>query len=141
RLFGAAKGWDRYDPRVRPPGAAIVPRAAKRVSISPEVQALLGLPPEPVSGERLVQAVLTLDADLLYNGGIGTYVAATGESDAEVRDPVNDGVRVKAAALRAKVVAEGGNLGFTQRARVEYALAGGRIDTDAGDHSAGGDMS
>ena len=75
-----------------------------------------------VSGERLVQAVLTLDVDLLWNGGVGTYVAATDESNARVRDAVNDPVRVKASALRARVVAEGGNLGFTQRARIEYAL-------------------
>jgi glutamate dehydrogenase len=88
-----------------------------------------------------VQAVLTLDVDLLYNGGIGTYVAGSSETDADVRDAVNDAVRVKASALRAKVVAEGGNLGFTQRARIEYALAGGRINTDAVDNSAGVDMS
>jgi glutamate dehydrogenase len=141
RLFRAGKGWDAYDPSVLSPGAAIVPRAAKRVPISPEVQALLGLPPEPVSGERLVQAVLTLDADLLWNGGIGTYVAATGESDAEIADPQNDAVRVKASALRARAIAEGGNLGVTQRGRVEYAVNGGRINTDAVDNSAGVDLS
>jgi len=88
-----------------------------------------------------VQAVLTLPCDLLFNGGIGTYVAAGAETDAEVRDAVNDGVRVKASALRARVVGEGGNLGFTQRARIEYAVAGGRIDTDAIDNSGGVDMS
>src|SRR5439155_1005486 len=82
-----------------------------------------------------------LAVDLLWNGGIGTYVAATEETDAQVHDAVNDPVRVKASALRARVVAEGGNLGFTQRARIEYALAGGRIDTDAVDNSAGVDMS
>jgi glutamate dehydrogenase len=141
RLFRAGRGWDAYDPLALSRGGAVLPRAAKRIVLSPEAQAMLGLAEPAVTGERLVQAVLTLDADLLYNGGIGTYVAATGESDAEVRDPVNDAVRVKAAALRAKVVAEGGNLGFTQRARVEYALAGGRINTDAVDNSAGVDMS
>src|SRR5262249_25357863 len=140
RLFRAAKGWDAYDPSVLSPGAAIVPRAAKRGSISPEVQGLPGLPPEPVSGERLVQAVLTLDADLLWNGGIGTYVAATGESDAEIGDPHNDAVRVKASALRVRTVAEGGNLGVTQRGRVEYAVNGGRINTDAVDNSAAADL-
>src|SRR5256886_5571548 len=102
---------------------------------------MLGLGDPAVTGERLVQAVLALDVDLLWNGGIGTYVAATEETDAQVRDAVNDPVRVKASALRARVVAEGGNLGFTQRARIEYALAGGRIDTDAVDNSAGVDMS
>src|SRR5581483_6157408 len=79
-----------------------------------------------------VRAILGLDVDLLWNGGIGTYVAGTAESDAEVRDPVNDRVRIRASALRARVVAEGGNLGFTQ---------GGRIDTDAIDNSAGVDLS
>ncbi|HYV57915.1 MAG TPA: NAD-glutamate dehydrogenase domain-containing protein, partial [Candidatus Nitrosopolaris sp.] len=141
RLYRAGKGWDAYDPSVLSPGAVITPRAAKRVSTSPEVQALLGLPPEPVSGERLVQAILTLDADLLWNGGIGTYVAASGESDAEIADPHNDPVRVKASALRVRAVAEGGNLGVTQRGRVEYAVNGGRINTDAVDNSAGVDLS
>jgi len=141
RLFRAGKGWDAYDPAVLSPGGAVLPRAAKRVSLSPEAQAMLGLGDPAVTGERLVQAVLALDVDLLWNGGIGTYVAATDETDAQVHDAVNDPVRVKASALRAKVVAEGGNLGFTQRARIEYALAGGRIDTDAVDNSAGVDMS
>src|SRR5213592_2460118 len=141
RLFRAGLGWDAYDPAVLSPGGAVLARAAKRVTLSPEARAMLGLGDAAVSGERLVQAVLTLDVDLLWNGGIGTYVAATDETDAQVHDAVNDPVRVKASALRAKVVAEGGNLGFTQRARIEYALAGGRINTDAVDNSAGVDMS
>ena len=141
RLFHAGKGWDAYDPAALSPGGAIVSRAAKAVTLSPEARAMLGLGEETVSGERLVRAVLTLDVDLLFNGGIGTYVAASGESDADVHDPVNDPVRVRAHALRARVVAEGGNLGFTQRARIEYALGGGRINTDAVDNSAGVDMS
>ena len=141
RLFRAGKGWDAYDPSVLSRGAAVVPRTAKRVVVSPEAQALLGLPADGVSGERLVHAVLTLDADLLFNGGIGTYVGATEESDAEIGDPPNDPVRVKASALRVRAVVEGGNLGVTQRGRVEYALAGGRINTDAVDNSAGVDLS
>ena len=103
---------------------------------------MLGLPAgAPMSGERLVQAVLGLDVDLLFNGGIGTYVGATGQADADIRDAVNDSVRVRASDLRARMVAEGGNLGFTQQARIEYALAGGRINTDAIDNSAGVDLS
>ncbi|HJQ83145.1 MAG TPA: NAD-glutamate dehydrogenase domain-containing protein, partial [Candidatus Binatia bacterium] len=141
RLFRGGRGWDAYDPAALSNGGAVLSRAAKRVVLSPEAQAMLGLPEPAVSGERLVQAVLTLDGDLLFNGGIGTYVAASDESDAEVRDPANDRVRVKASALRVKVVAEGGNLGLTQRARIEYALGGGRLDTDAIDNSAGVDMS
>src|SRR5437762_2147763 len=138
RLFRAGLGWDAYDPAVLSPGGAVLARAAKRVTLSPEARAMLGLGDAAVSGERLVQAVLTLDVDLLWNGGIGTYVAATDETDAQVHDAVNDPVRVKASALRARVVAEGGNLGFTQRARIEHALAGGRITTDAVANSARG---
>jgi glutamate dehydrogenase len=141
RLFRAGLGWDAYDPTALSPGGAVVPRAAKRVALSPEARAMLGLVEETVSGERLVQAVLALDADLLFNGGIGTYVGAAGESDADIRDTLNDPVRVRATALRARVVVEGGNLGFTQRARVEYALRGGHVNTDAVDNSAGVDMS
>jgi glutamate dehydrogenase len=141
RLFAARAGWDAYDPAVLSPGGMVVPRAAKRVALSAEARHLLGLGEDEVSGEALVRAVLGLHVDLLYNGGIGTYVAATGETDVEVHDAANDAVRVKADAVQARVVAEGGNLGFTQRARIEYALAGGRIDTDAVDNSAGVDLS
>jgi glutamate dehydrogenase len=141
RLFRGGRGWDAYDPAALSAGGAIVERTAKRVVVSVEAQAMLGLPSEAVSGDQLVHAVLCLAADVLFNGGIGTYVAASDESDAEVHDPANDGARVRAPSLRAQVVAEGGNLGFTQRARVEYALAGGRIDTDAVDNSAGVDLS
>jgi glutamate dehydrogenase len=142
RLFAAGLGWDAYDPAALSRGGAVVSRGAKKVVPSPEAAAMLGLPADtPVSGERLVQAVLTLDVDLLFNGGIGTYVSATGQSDTDVRDAVNDPVRVRASALRARMVVEGGNLGFTQAARVEYALAGGRINTDAIDNSAGVDLS
>jgi NAD-specific glutamate dehydrogenase len=142
RLFAGGLGWGAYDPAVLSPGGAVVPRAAKKVPLSPEAAAMLGLPGgAPVSGERLVQAVLALDVDLLFNGGIGTYVGATGQPDADIHDAVNDPVRVRASALRARIVAEGGNLGFTQPARVEYALGGGRINTDAIDNSAGVDLS
>jgi glutamate dehydrogenase len=119
----------------------VVARAAKRVPLTAEVRSMLGLTEDAVSGERLVRAVLMHDADLFWNGGIGTYVAAPGETDAEVRDPVNDPVRIRADAFRAAVVAEGGNLGFTSRARVAIALSGRSINTDAIDNSAGVDMS
>ncbi|MFN8545184.1 MAG: NAD-glutamate dehydrogenase [Candidatus Binatia bacterium] len=141
RLFRAGQGWDAYDRALLSAGGMLVARSAKRVTLTPESRAMLGLPDEPLSGEALVRAVLCLDADLLFNGGIGTYVKAGTETAADVGDPVNDGVRVDANALRARVVAEGGNLGFTARARVEYALAGGRINSDAVDNSAGVDMS
>src|SRR5207244_1811909 len=111
RLLRGGKGWDAYDPALLSPGGGVLARAAKRVTLSPEARAMLGLGDATVSGERLVQAVLTLDVDLLWNGGVGTYVAATDESNARVHDAVNDPVRVKASALRTRVVAEGGNLG------------------------------
>jgi glutamate dehydrogenase len=141
RLFKTGLGWDAYDPTVLSPGGMVVPRAAKRVTLTPEVRSLLRVDDESLSGERLVRAVLMHDADLFWSGGIGTYVAAPEESDAEVRDVLNDPVRIKANAFRARVVAEGGNLGFTQRARIVIALGGRSIDTDAVDNSAGVDMS
>lgn len=141
RLFAAVKGWDAYDRALLSRGGMIVERAAKQVPVTPEVRSMLGLVEDAPSGEALVRAVLRMDADLLWNGGIGTYVRAVDETDAQVGDPANDTVRVTAAELRVRVVAEGGNLGFTQRARIAYALAGGRIDTDAIDNSAGVDLS
>ena len=102
---------------------------------------MLGLDDAPLTPDELVSAVLRAPVDLLWNGGIGTFVKATTESDADVGDRTNDAVRIDAPELRCRVVAEGGNLGFTQRARVEFALAGGRINTDAIDNSAGVDCS
>ena len=94
-----------------------------------------------LDSDSLVRAILRAEVDLLYNGGIGTYVRASDETDAQVGDHANDACRIVAAELRAKVVVEGGNLGFTQKARIEYALRGGRINTDAIDNSAGVDLS
>ncbi len=141
RLFKVVAGWDQYDPAVRSPGALLALRSAKRVGLTPEVRRLLGTTDEAMSGEALVRAILGLDVDLLWNGGIGTYVRAADETDAAVGDPANDTVRVPHTALRARVVAEGGNLGVTQRGRIAFALAGGRINIDAIDNSAGVDLS
>jgi glutamate dehydrogenase len=142
RLFRLARSsWQDYDPAVLSAGGGVFPRNAKSVPLSPEARAMLGIDETAPPGEEVVGAILRMDADLLWNGGIGTYVKASDESDAEVRDPTNDAVRVCASELRVKVVGEGGNLGFTQRARVEFALAGGRINTDAIDNSGGVDMS
>jgi glutamate dehydrogenase len=141
RLFDAVKGWDAYDRAVLSRGGMIVERAAKQVPVTPEVRAMLGIVDDAPSGEALVRAVLRMDADLLWNGGIGTYVRAADETAAQVGDPANDSVRITADELRVRVVGEGGNLGFTQRARIAYALAGGRINTDAVDNSAGVDCS
>jgi len=142
RLFALPRSsWDDYRREALGPGGGVHPRAAKKITLSPEARAMLEVEAESLSGEELVRAVLRMKADLLWNGGIGTYVRATGETDAEVGDAANDAVRVSASELRVRVVGEGGNLGFTQAARVEYAAAGGRIDTDAIDNSGGVCMS
>jgi glutamate dehydrogenase len=117
------------------------PRSAKSIDISPETRLALGLEAEELSPSELISAILRAPVDLLYNGGIGTYVKATTESDADVGDRVNDDLRVDGKDLRCRVVAEGGNLGFTQRGRIEFALDGGRINTDFIDNSAGVDTS
>jgi glutamate dehydrogenase len=144
RLFALGRSsWEDYDRSVLSPGAMIVSRGAKEVELTPQAREVLGLAEDvgALDGERLIKAVLCAPAELLWNGGVGTYVKASTETHADAGDPANDAVRVDAPDLRCEVVGEGGNLGFTQRARVEYALAGGRLNTDALDNSAGVDMS
>ncbi len=144
RMFALPRSsWEDYDRSLLSPGGMIVPRASKEVKLTPEVRAALGLADdvESLDGEGLIRAVLRAPVELLWNGGIGTYFKRSDETHAEAGDTSNDPVRVDADELRCKVVGEGGNLGFTQRARIEYALRGGRINTDALDNSAGVDMS
>jgi glutamate dehydrogenase len=144
RLFAlGASSWADYDTRLLSEGGTIVPRDVKEVHLHPMAARALGLPEDagPLTGESLVQAVLRAPAELLWNGGIGTYVRASWESDLDAGDRANDAVRITAPELRCKVVGEGGNLGLTQNARIEYALAGGRINTDALDNSGGVDLS
>ncbi|RIL05675.1 MAG: hypothetical protein DCC71_09530 [Proteobacteria bacterium] len=142
RLFELpASSWDDYDRSKLSPGGGVFPRGAKQIDLAPAVRERFGLGPGRISGYDLVRAVLTLDVDLLWNGGIGTYVRASHESNADAGDRANDAVRVDAASLRARIVAEGGNLGFTQAARIEAALRGVRLETDAVDNSAGVDLS
>ncbi len=141
RLFEEVKGWDGYNRELISEGGGVYPRDAKAISLSPQVRELLGVDREEVSGPELIQLLLKAPVDLLWNGGIGTYVKASFETHQEVGDPANDAVRVDARDLRVKVVGEGGNLGFTQKARVEYAMRGGRINTDALDNSGGVDLS
>jgi len=142
RLFRLShSGWTDYAPTCLSRGGGVFPRSAKSISLSPEARTLLGIEAAAPTGEEVVRAMLRLPADLLWNGGIGTYVKASDEHHVDVADPGNDAVRIDARELRAVVVVEGGNLGLTQRARVEYALAGGRINTDAVDNSAGVDLS
>jgi glutamate dehydrogenase len=142
RLFELPRSsWADYNAMLISPGGGVWPRSAKSIPLGREARAALGIDAESLAPAELVSAILKAPVDLLYNGGIGTYVKATDESHAEVGDRANDALRVNGADLRCKVVAEGGNLGCTQRGRVEYALRGGRIFTDAIDNSAGVDTS
>ncbi len=141
RLFDEVRGWDAYNTALLSKGGGIFDRRAKSIPLSPEVKAMLGTLADEVSPEQAMNLILKMNVDLFWNGGIGTYVRATHESNADANDPPNDDCRVTATELRCKVVGEGGNLGFTQAARVEYALAGGRLNTDFVDNSGGVDTS
>jgi glutamate dehydrogenase len=142
RLFELpGSSWDDYDRSKISEGGGVWPRSAKSIEISPETRLALGMEAEELSPGELISAILRAPVDLLYNGGIGTYVKATTEADADAGDRVNDDLRVDGKDLRCRVVAEGGNLGFTQRGRIEFALGGGRINTDFIDNSAGVDTS
>ncbi|MDQ6959434.1 MAG: NAD-glutamate dehydrogenase, partial [Mariprofundaceae bacterium] len=141
RLFAAVRGWDAYNTDCISKGGGIFERSAKQIALAAPIRKTLGISEKTLSGEALIRAILAAPVDLLYNGGIGTYVKAASESHAEVRDPANNAVRIDADKLQCKVVCEGGNLGFTQLARIEYAVGGGLINTDAMDNSAGVDMS
>ncbi len=142
RLFRLPRSsWADYDAKLISKGGGVFARSAKSIPLSAEAQKILDIKPTALAPNELVNAILKAPVDLLYNGGIGTYVKAARQSHAEAGDRANDAVRVNGAELRCRVVAEGGNLGFTQLGRVEYALAGGRINTDAIDNSAGVDTS
>jgi glutamate dehydrogenase len=142
RLFELpGSSWDDYDRSLISEGGGVWPRSAKSVPLSEQARAALGVTAESLSPTELCQAILRAPVDLFWNGGIGTFVKATGESHRDVGDRANDALRINGSELRARVVAEGGNLGFTQEGRIEYALAGGRINTDAIDNSAGVDCS
>jgi len=142
RLFELPRSsWADYDAKLISPGGGVFPRSAKSIALSPEVRKVLDVKAEALTPGELIGAILKAPVDLLYNGGIGTYVKSSKQSNAEVGDRANDAIRVNGADLRCRVVAEGGNLGFTQLGRVEYALKGGRINTDAIDNSAGVDCS
>ena len=142
RLFRLPRsGWADYDAALLSKGGGVFERKAKSVALSPEIRALLGVDAVSMPPNELIQVLLRHDADLLFFGGIGTYVKASAETQAEAGDRANDALRISAPALRAKVIGEGANLGVTQRGRIEFALAGGRINTDAIDNSAGVDTS
>ena len=144
RLFRLPRSsWADYDPRVISDGGGVYSRQAKFVGISEPVRAALDLEKGQTSltPQELIQAILRAPVDLLYNGGIGTYVKASTETHAEVDDKANDAIRVNGNDIRARVIAEGGNLGITQRGRIEAALGGTILNTDAIDNSAGVDCS
>src|SRR4029077_7451627 len=119
------------------PGGGVFSRAAKEIKLSREAQSVLGIERTSVTPAELISIILKMPTDLLFFGGIGTYVRASSESDDAVGDRANDAIRVTGADLRCKVIGEGANLGMTQRGRVEAALRGVRLNTDAIDNSAG----
>ncbi|HET6222591.1 MAG TPA: NAD-glutamate dehydrogenase domain-containing protein, partial [Dongiaceae bacterium] len=142
RLFDLPRSaWSDYDAKLISPGGGVFDRKAKSIRLSPEVKRCFGIARDSLTPAELIQTMLRAEVDMLWLGGIGTYVKASDETHAEVGDRANDSVRINAAELRCKVVGEGANLGFTQRGRIEYALEGGRINTDAVDNSAGVDTS
>jgi glutamate dehydrogenase len=133
--------WKDYKPALISKGGGVFSRQAKTIRLSNEARRLLDIDAQSLQPDELVRAILKMPVDLLWNGGIGTYVKASSEGHSDAGDRSNDTVRVDANQLRCKVVGEGGNLGFTQRARVEYSQGGGRINTDFIDNSAGVDCS
>jgi glutamate dehydrogenase len=137
RLFALPRSsWQDYDKALISKGGGVYPRAAKEISLSAQAQQLTGLR-EKVTPQELMRAILQMPVDLLWFGGIGTYIRASSESDEAAGDRANDAIRVAGAQLKCKVIGEGANLGMTQRGRVEAAMAGIRLNTDAIDNSAG----
>lgn len=144
RLFEMPRSsWEDYDPSLISEGGGVYSRSAKTIPVSPQVREALGLADDvtTMSPAELIRAILKAPVDLLWNGGIGTYVKSESETHADAGDKANDAVRVNGGELRVKVVGEGGNLGFTQRGRIDFARKGGKINTDALDNSAGVDSS
>ncbi len=142
RLFELhGSSWNDYERKLISKGGGVYLRSDKDIPVSPELKKWLGIHYKLLDGESLIRYLLTAPVELLWLGGIGTYIKASTEKHEEVGDRSNDNVRVDAANIGARVVGEGANLGFTQKARIEYSLRGGRINTDAIDNSAGVDTS
>ncbi len=142
RMFNLPRStWMDYDKSLISKGGGIFERSAKTISLTPEIKQILAVDENELTPNQLLTSILKAPVDLLWNGGIGTYVKAADESHQEVGDRANDAIRINGCELRCKVVGEGGNLGFTQKGRIEYALNAGRINTDAMDNSAGVDCS
>ncbi|TGD74788.1 NAD-glutamate dehydrogenase [Mangrovimicrobium sediminis] len=142
RLFDLPRSsWTDYDRELISTGGGVFARSAKSITITPEMASRFGISAAQLTPNELISHLLRAEVDLLWNGGIGTYVKGSGESHLAVGDKTNDALRVDGRDLRCKVVGEGGNLGLTQLGRVEYALAGGRINTDFIDNAGGVDCS
>lgn len=142
RLFALPRSsWSDYNVEIISAGGGVFERKAKTIKLTKEIRKRFDIETETITPDELIRRLLMAEVDLLWNGGIGTYVKATDESHDQVGDRANDVLRVNGNEVRAKVVGEGGNLGFTQAGRIEYALKGGRINTDAIDNSAGVDCS
>jgi len=142
RLFALPRSsWDDYDRKTLSKGGAIFPRTLKSIKLSPEARRALDIEAEELTPHELMKAILLAPVELFWNGGIGTYVKASAERHADAFDRTNDPVRVDGRELRCRIVGEGGNLGFTQKGRIEFARQGGRINTDFIDNSGGVDCS
>jgi glutamate dehydrogenase len=142
RLFNLPRSsWEDYNPKLISKGGGIFSRKAKSITLTPEIQKMLGTKKGSVAPNELIKMILCMEVDLLWNGGIGTYVKSSRETHTDVGDRANDALRIDGRDLNAKIVGEGGNLGMTQLGRVEYALKGGRVNTDFVDNVGGVDCS
>jgi len=142
RMFDLPRSsWEDYDRKLISKGGGVFPRSAKSIKLSPQVQTMFGIKRDSATPLELIKIILCMQVDLLWNGGIGTYVKASDESNGDVGDRANDPVRVNGKDLRCRVVGEGGNLGLSQRGRIEYAAGGGKLNTDFVDNSGGVDCS
>ncbi|MBP6985646.1 MAG: NAD-glutamate dehydrogenase [Alphaproteobacteria bacterium] len=141
RLFENRLGWDGYDPELISKGGGVFERKTKLIKLTPQIKKILEIKENALSPSMLIQAILRAQVDLIWLGGIGTFVKSRAESHADAGDRTNDDIRINASELCCKVLAEGANLGVTQKARIEFAHSGGALNTDAIDNSAGVDCS
>lgn len=138
RMFGLSRStWNDYNKKLISKGGGVFLRSAKQIHLTPEIKQLIECKEDHLTPNELIVYILKANVDLIWNGGIGTYIKATTETDSEVSDKSNDAIRINGRQVRARAIGEGGNLGVTQRGRIEYAQAGGLIYTDSIDNSAG----
>ena len=137
RLFKDVCDWNYYNKKLISDGGGIFKKSDKSITVTKQMKKLLDIETDFINGIELTKAILTAKVDLLFNGGVGTYVRGDDENDAQIGDKPNESTRVNASDLKAFAVCEGGNLGFTQKARVEFAKNGGHISADSIDNSAG----